>query len=157
MNRAIVVGAVALVGCSNASLADMRPGLVGNGLQCMMTLKFNKRPKAGDVKDVKVTFSSIVLTADQTFDWAYITEHDQRLIKGTDDYSVPDKYQPNTDTTAESEPEVGTPMIVQFFLDAHKEVQVKSGDDTALNATLYWAGKKEDAASRGLFLAYQRK
>lgn len=157
MRFVLVVGAVALAGCSNASLADMRPGLIGNGLQCMLTLKFKKLPNAGDPKDVKVVFSSAVLFEDESYDWKYITENDQIIIKGTDDYSIPDKYQPDGATTAESDPPLGKPMIVQFRIRSRESIVVEKHDDTTLTATLFWAGQKMDASSRGLFLAYQKR
>lgn len=157
LHHAAAAGLFALLcaGCSDATLSEMRPGLKGSSLQCWLTLNLKRLPKSSDVRDLKVTFSSVVLYQDETFDWSYIASHDVTSVKrkGWTGEEL-ESFVPNDDTTPEQDPALG-PMKVEFTLPSREKVQVKSGDDTNLNAELYWGGKRQDSMSRGMFLAYQ--
>jgi hypothetical protein len=137
----------------------MRPGVKGNQLMCWLTLNFKHKPKAGDARDVKVSFHSVVLEEDQLFEWDYIAAHDYTLVGQPDDWmsSEAGKYLPDAKTTGDAEPPVGQAMAVQFTMPSKKQVMLKAGDEDNLVATLWWGGKKQDSAKRGLFLAYQKK
>jgi hypothetical protein len=153
--RLLLVLTCLLVGCSNATLSDMRPRLGSGGLHCWLQLNFRSLPE-GDARDVRVVFDSVVLHQDEEYDWSYIAANDYSMVEEGMEYSQ-EKYVKNDETTPESAPEPGQSMIVRFSLPSKKEVQVQSGDNTGLTATLYWGGKKQDSSSRGLFLSYQSK
>lgn len=149
--------AVALCGCKPASLSDMRPGLKGSSLQCWLTLSFKKAP-AGDARDVKVVFRSVVLFQDETFDWEYLAGHDHKVVSQKTDLGTDvDKFVLDDATTAESAPGPGTKMMVEFLIPSRQEVQMKPDDEATLDAELFWGGQPMDKMSRGLFLAYQRR
>jgi hypothetical protein len=145
-----------LVGCSNATISEMRPRLAAEVPHCWLTLNFRSAPE-GDIRDVRVVFDSVVLFKEEEFDWDYIAANDHYMVPEEGLGYSQESYVLDTDTTAESDPEPGKSMIVRFRLPSKKEVMVKPGDNTGLTATLYWGGKKQDSASRGLFLSYQSK
>jgi hypothetical protein len=66
-----------------------------------------------------------------------------------------ERYVIDNDTTPAMDPEPGRSMIVNFKFPSKEKVEVKPGEQVALTATLYWAGKKQDSMTRGLFLAYK--
>ncbi len=130
---------------------------MGGGLQCWLTLNFRNLPKSGDVDDVRVTFNSVVLYQDETFDWPYMLENDY-LFKTTKDWLGNDltSFTPDVGTTAADHPAVGEKRVL-FRLPSKESVVLKPGDEDRLVATLYWAGKKQDTMVRGLFTVYQKK
>lgn len=144
--------------CSNATLSEVRPGIAGDGISCWATLNFKSRPKSGDLKDVKLVFSSIVLDADKTFGWEELTANDyqSRLEKNwlNDQQEV---LSLDPATTAESDPPVGGTMKVKLYMPSKPEVKAGSTTDVTLQVALWWAGVKQDSASRGLFLVYQKQ
>ncbi|MBL8924398.1 MAG: hypothetical protein JNJ54_36455 [Myxococcaceae bacterium] len=146
-----------LLGCSSASLSELRPGLSSNGFQCWLTLAFRQPPKSGDVQDVRVVFSSVVLLQDESFDWEYLTTHDH-TVSAEKDWAGTEqrRFVADETTTPETTP-AGKTLQVLFQLPAPKTVEVKPGDETNLTARLFWAGKERDSISRGLFMAYQRQ
>lgn len=154
----VIVTALFAGGCKAGSLSDMRPMLVGNGLECQLTLNFKKAPKTGDVHDVRVRFSSVVLFQDEEFNWDYMTQHDFHTVEHKDWLgNMQGHFEPVPETTPDSEPPIGGSMSVQFQLPSQAEVKVNPGDETGLRATFFWAGVEQDSAARGLFLAYQSK
>jgi|CXWL01.1.fsa_nt_gi hypothetical protein len=136
----------------------MRPGLNSGGLECWLTLNFKRAPKTGDSRDVRVRFSSVVLFEDEEFDWDYLASHDMKSIDFKDWLgNAQTRFEPVAETTPESDPPIGGSMMVKFQIRSQAEVKLKPGDETALKATLLWAGTEQDSMRRGLFLAYQTK
>jgi hypothetical protein len=153
----LAVAALALAGCSNATLSEVRPGLGSGGITCWATLNFKSRPKTGDVRDVQVLFNSIVLDEEKRFDWDYITSHDYQVKLEKNWAGEQEKFVLDESTTAESEVPIGGSLKVQFAMPSKAEVDASGHSDMTVQVALYWAGKKQDSASRGLFLAYQKK
>lgn len=145
-------------GCKSGSLSDMRPGLNSGGLECWLTLNFKRPPKSGDAHDVRVRFSSVVLFEDEEFDWEYLTHNDMKAIEHKDWLgNMQTRFEPVPETTPESDPPIGSSMMVKFQIRSQTEVKLKPGDETALKATFFWGGTEQDSMRRGLFLAYQTK
>ncbi|MBX7101813.1 MAG: hypothetical protein K1X89_29125 [Myxococcaceae bacterium] len=158
MRPLLLVLPVLLGGCSNATLSDVRPGLGGDGISCWATLNFKSRPKSGDLRDVKVVFTSIVLDGEKTFGWEELTANDYQSHfekNWLNDQQEVLTLDPST--TAESDPPVGGTMKVKLYMPSKSEVQAGGYTDVTLQVALWWAGVKQDSASRGLFLAYQKK
>lgn len=153
----LAVAVVVSSSCSDASLSEMRPGLSSGGFQCWLTLKLKSLPK-GDVNDLHVVFSSIVLFHDEDFDWEYITTHDHQVVANKDWMgNEQHNYVLDAATTPEDTPTPGMELKVLFQLPSQKQVEVHAGDDTNLNAALFWGNERQDTMARGMFLAYQKQ
>jgi hypothetical protein len=66
----VSAGCDLLGGTGSARLSDMVPGFSPrmDKLECWLTIEFRKYPKKGDLRDLKVVFSSVALSRDEIFD-----------------------------------------------------------------------------------------
>ena len=145
---------MALAGCREASLSDMRPMLNSDGLMCWLTVNFKKVPKGADPKDVKVVFNSLVLFKDEEFTWDHLAENDYLEKTEKDWLGEHVKYVLDDSTTAADDPPL-RPVQFKFQLPSKDSVKATRTNEVVLEATLYWGGRKMDSSTRGLFLAYQ--
>ncbi len=157
MQRALLIlTACGWLGCSKVSISEMRPGSEGSQLMCWLTLSFGSPPKGADPRDVKVSFASIVLDEEKAFGWDYLSENDYLVKTEKTWLGDQDRFVLDASTTAESDPS-NHKMKVKFVMDSKSSVQAGGYTDVTLDATVYWAGQKQDQSKRGLFLVYQKK
>ena len=144
--------AVAAAGCGflrSAEISSMTPGgniMTGN-LECWLELTFSGEPP-GDPTDVEVVFSSVAMPMPQSFDWAFIAQHDQ-VQKGEFQ-----GYKFNEATQGDAPPPRDMTIRVKFPLQAHQRFRLEAGDELELQATLYWGGEKQHSVSRGIGHVY---
>lgn len=139
-------------GTGSARLSEMIPGFSPrmDKLESWLTIEFRKYPKKGDLRDVKVVFSSVALSEDAVFDWNFIAGKDcisQGFGKGFID---------NAETSPDRDPPLKVPIKVNYPLQALHRVELKSGEVISIKAELYWAGVKQDKTSKSIEHVYRR-
>ncbi len=149
------VGVLA-AGCGKVSISEMRPGMEGSSLLCWLTLTFKAPPKEGDARDVRVIFTSIALEEPVQFDWDYLTANDYLVKTEKTWLGDQDRFVIDNSTTSALEPG-NQKLKVKFLMDSKKTVSSAGYTDMTLKADVYWAGKRQDSSTRGLFLAYQKQ
>jgi hypothetical protein len=154
MRRAFILAtAAALCGCSkDAKLSDLVPaGATNASMDVWLTLTFKQYPPNIDRRDVQVTFSSVALEQDSTYDWNYIATRDVLPP------SVRSGNPQNTDTSPEGEPSLTSPSKVSFTLPFRKHFVNDKGEKLRLTATLYWGGVKQDSTSKSIGHLYSSR
>jgi hypothetical protein len=143
------------VGCNllgDAKLSEMIPGMSDqmDKLECWLTIEFKKYPDNVDLRDVKVVFSSIALSRDQSFSWQYIAANDQiaqGLGKG---------YRSNEESLPGQDPPLKTKIKVKYPLRARSRLELDATETITLKAALFWGGKKQGSLSQSIEHVYQR-
>ena len=160
MKRMIVVWAVVVslaTGCSffgsSAKISEMIPGMSPqmDRLECWLTLVFETAPKDGAM-NVAVRFTSTALEeGTETFDWAYIADHDvvsEGFMKG---------FSENTASSPDAPPPLKIPVKVKFPLKAKARIDLAPGEIIVLRAELLWGGKVVDSSESTIEHVYRRE
>jgi hypothetical protein len=149
----VSAGCHLIQGTGSAKLSEMIPGFSPrmDKLESWLTIEFRKYPKKGDLRDVKIVFSSVALSRDEVFNWHYIASHDvipKGFMKG---------FEENTKTSAEEEPPLNVPVKVNYPLHALHQIKLEPGEVISLKAELFWAGVKQDDIGNTIEHVYRRE
>jgi hypothetical protein len=148
----LLVSCHLLSGTGSARLSEMIPGFSPrmDKLECWLTIEFRKYPKKGDLRDVKVVFSSVALSKDEVFDWSFIASKDS-ISKGFNKGFID-----NAETSPDRDPPLKVPVKLNYPLHALYKVKLKPGQVISIKAELYWAGVKQDDMSKSIEHVYRR-
>jgi hypothetical protein len=153
------IALMAVAGCNfvdvvrgrHAKISKMVPGdsIGGGGLDCWITLEFERYPDDVDLKDVRIRFESIALEAPAEFDWNYIASRDV-IAAGT---KFGSGYHEAVETQPGQKPPLGKPTKVRLPLRARRMIE-NAPSTLWLEAELYWGGKKQDSEKRTIEHVY---
>jgi len=152
----VLAMALGAAGCSDATLSELRPGIEGSSFQCWLTVHLKKLPR-GDPLDLRVTFSSVVLYEDLSYDWEYLAANDYNLVDQKDSLGNDIRKYVLDDSTSPDDPPHPGKMRVKFLLPSKDTVRLESGDKLNVTAVLHWGGREQDSITRGLMMAYQTR
>jgi hypothetical protein len=139
-------------GTGSARLSGMTAGLSPrmDEFRSWLTIEFRKYPKKGDLRDVKVVFSSVALSKDAVFDWNFIASKDC-ISKG-----FGKGFIDNAETLPDKDPPLKVPVRAVYTLPVLQKIELNPGQVISLKAELYWAGVKQDEMSKTIEHVYRR-
>ena len=160
MKNRILLSALCLIvissGCSilwgegNAKIRSIGITDVRGGPGCWLTLEFLKYPKEGDLKDIKVVFTSQTINGkSQSFGWEFIAS--KALIKKPDSNFGRLRAE---GISSNKRPVLNYPIDV-FFPVKFKH-RLEGHESRKIVADLFWADKMQDQTSKYVDHLYKR-